>query len=393
MVYFILAIVLSRGIGLAADGSDKETKWLGEKIMENGVAVISNPASPQYGQVKLDLREVAAIASGENRQDLFKWIDKIIVAHDDSLYALEGNKCTIYHFDKNGIFINKFGKKGEGPGEFKRPSDLCCDAKHNLYVLDGTIISVFNSAGEHKKQIKLPKYAHEFIVVPDGGFIVSGTDYSEKSSEYVVERYNERIDKKKDIFRVFAKKNTQRQAGKRHLTFHVDHVYQPLLVFEKTIAGRCIFGNALEYELQVIGESGEVIKRIMKAERPKKISAKEKEIIYNFYAPKYEKKWTKAVLKEAVQFPDHRPFYNKILGDDQGRLFVFKVGSVLDGEKNGNVHADLFNCEGCFVHEVVMPFVPDFIKNGILYWISEDDESGEVAIKLYQVQNWQQLKK
>lgn len=387
-----LAVILFGGFYLLANRGSKNTECTGEKRMENGVEIISNPDSPQYGQVRLDLQEIAAIAFGENNQDLFSRIEKIVVAKDNSFFALESDKCAVYHFDKNGAFINKFGRKGAGPGEFKRPSDLYCDDKGNIYVLDGTVISVFNSQGEHKKQIKLPKFTYEIFVVPNGGFSTSRTDYSEKGIEDVVEKYDERIKKETELFRFFREKITQRRMGKRFVSFHVDHAYQPRLVCEKTIAGRCIFAYSLEYALNVIGQSGKVIKRILKAEKPKKISEKEKEAIYNLFAPKNEKNWTKPVLQEALQYPAHRPFFNRILADDQGRIFVFKVGSVLDGEKSGNIHADLFNREGCFVQEVLMPFVPNFIKEGILYRVNEDDESGEVAIKLYQVRNWQQLK-
>ena len=388
-----LATMLCWAIFLEAGGNERAGRWLGTRKVENGIEVISNSASPQYGQVRLDFREVASIACGENRKDIFNWIDRIVVAQDDSLYALDGEKCSVYHFDKNGVFLGKFGKKGEGPGDFKRPSDLYCDAKGNIYVLDETRISVFNAAGENNRQIKLQKSGDEFSVVPDGGFIVSGTDYSEKNSEYVVEKYDERFNKYKELFRVFAKKNTQRQVGKKRITYHLDHVYQPQIAFDKTISGCCIFGHTLEYALNIVDKSGKVNKIIKKEEKPAAISEREKSKIYDRFASRMEKSWSKEILREALQFPAHRPFFNRIIVDDQGRIFVFRVGSVLDSPKSEEVRADLFNQDGHLIYEVLMPFVPDFIKNGIFYRISEDEESGDVEIKLYHALNWGQLEK
>jgi len=39
-------------------------------------------------------------------------------------------------FKKNGDFIISFGKRGAGPGEFERPTDVAVDNQGNVFVVD-----------------------------------------------------------------------------------------------------------------------------------------------------------------------------------------------------------------------------------------------------------------
>ena len=387
----VVAVAIGWGMGLVADGHGKEAKWAGERSMENGVEVVRNPAAPQFGVVNLDLRETAAIHHGENEQDVFLRIKAMAVAPDNSLYALDARQCAVYRFDGNGAFKGRFGKKGEGPGDFKYPSDLAWGDNGCLHVLDDAIISSFSPEGDLLEQFKLPNQADVFCPLSGGGFIVSGMVFTEKESGFAVAHHDGR-DGRKELFRVMNKKITGRQSGKKYTSFFVQHEYEPPLALARAADGGCAFGYGAEYAMQVFDGAGTTRRKIIVAEKPIKINEAEKKNIYDHFATKLEAKWTKAVLQEAVQFPAHRPFFNRILADGQGRLFVFRVESVLTADKNGAARADLFGRDGRFLQEVRLPFAPDLIHRGTLYRIHEDPETGDIAIRLYRVLNWAQLK-
>ncbi len=386
-----LAIAIGWRMGLVADGQGKDAKWAGERSKENGVEVVRNPAAPQFGVEKLNLRETAAIYHGESEQDVFQRIEAMAVAPDNSLYALDARQCAVYRFDGNGTFKGRFGKKGEGPGDFKYPSDLAWGDNDCLHVLDDAIISNFSPGGDLLEQFKLPSRADVFCPLSGGGFIMSGMVFTEKDSGFAVAHHDGQ-DGKKELFRVMNKKIIMRQSGKKRTTYFVDHVYEPQLALARAADGGCAFGYGAEYAMQVVDGSGILRRRIIVAEKPIKIADAEKKNIYDHLAARLEAKWSKAVLQEAVQFPAHRPFFNRILADGQGRLFVFRVESVLTADKNGAARADLFGRDGRFLQEVRLPFAPDLIHRGTLYRIHEDPETGDIAIRLYRVLNWTQLK-
>ena len=39
-------------------------------------------------------------------------------------------------FQQNGTFHHKFGVEGKGPGQFNKPSSVCCDSRNRLIVSD-----------------------------------------------------------------------------------------------------------------------------------------------------------------------------------------------------------------------------------------------------------------
>jgi len=51
------------------------------------------------------------------------------------LIFLDRKGCQILIFDNNGNFLRRFGRKGEGPGEFKFPISITID-NNNIFVLD-----------------------------------------------------------------------------------------------------------------------------------------------------------------------------------------------------------------------------------------------------------------
>jgi|GEM_PF-5264309 len=208
-----LAIAIGWRMGLVADGQGKDAKWAGERSKENGVEVVRNPAAPQFGVEKLNLRETAAIYHGESEQDVFQRIEAMAVAPDNSLYALDARQCAVYRFDGNGTFKGRFGKKGEGPGDFKYPSDLAWGDNDCLHVLDDAIISNFSPGGDLLEQFKLPSRADVFCPLSGGGFIMSGMVFTEKDSGFAVAHHDGQ-DGKKELFRVMNKKSSCGNPGR-----------------------------------------------------------------------------------------------------------------------------------------------------------------------------------
>ena len=100
-------------------------------------------------------------------------------------------------------------------------------------------------------------------------------------------------------------------------------------------------------------------------------------------------KLTKENQEAAFQFPSHRPFFNRVLVDELGRIYVREAESIL--ERSGEVRLDVFSGKGHYLYRLTIPFTPDLIHSGFLYDISISEDTGEVRIKRFKIRNWDQM--
>ena len=79
-----------------------------------------------------------------------------------------------------------------------------------------------------------------------------------------------------------------------------------------------------------------------------------------------------------------------MLADDLQRLYLWRVKSVLD-ESEEQIF-DVYSKDGYFIHRIKIDLMPELVKNGYLYDIEEDEDTGEVYVKRYKIKNWEQIK-
>ena len=79
--------------------------------------------SPE-GKLLLTLGEVGVAGDGEKH---FKSPDDIAFSSKGDLYVADSGNGRIVRLDANGHFVNQWGKKGKGPGEFSTAHGLAID--------------------------------------------------------------------------------------------------------------------------------------------------------------------------------------------------------------------------------------------------------------------------
>jgi len=94
-----------------------------------------------------------------------------------------------YVFDTQKRFLKKFGRSGQGPGDFSGVVDFNIDSKGNVYILElnNVRISVFNKYFQFKRTIKLNKIYDEsnISLYKDSLLIINNP-----SSEYYISVYD-----------------------------------------------------------------------------------------------------------------------------------------------------------------------------------------------------------
>jgi hypothetical protein len=313
-----------------------------ERTVENGVEVILNHIEPYTisGEpTTFNLEEIFTIDT-ENFSIARAGLTDISCFDVDSnanIYFLEflpREGDNIFKFDKNGRFVNSFGRTGQGPGEVQYPYHLDIDDQDNIVVTDQSKqkLIFFNKDGNSIKETPLDLGIAFVSCLENGKFLTFGQliDGS-MSSGYIhhsLRLVNSQFEEVKELNRLewIPAIRTKRRKGTPRL-------------WGWSVSKRNIFvGNEERgYEIWVYDLDGNLIRKIKKEYKKVPISEE------------YKKKRLESmpgIFKKITFFPDYFPPYQSFFTDDRGRLFVMTY------EKGANPDefiTDIFSNEGVFV--------------------------------------------
>jgi sugar lactone lactonase YvrE len=88
--------------------------------------------------------------AGADERHFNRPADMVITPEGDVFVADGYGNARVVHFDKNGKFVNTWGKLGAKPGEFSLPHAIAVDSRGRLYVADrnNVRIQVFDQTGK-----------------------------------------------------------------------------------------------------------------------------------------------------------------------------------------------------------------------------------------------------
>ena len=119
---------------------------------------------------------------------MFFRIRGITVDNEENIYVIDWGNYRIQKFDKNGSYIQSFGRWGQGPGEFQHTMRFDIDElSGNLHIRDGgRLIKIFDKQGKYTDQILVEKFVREFNLDGKGNYlaIVSTMTAIERSKTF-----------------------------------------------------------------------------------------------------------------------------------------------------------------------------------------------------------------
>lgn len=389
---FSIVIFLSGFIMLALF-SEQKAEWKGKIEVENGIKVIKNPKEPLYGEIKFELEEDLSIGREGDENYMFYSRVSLIVDNQDYIYALDGRNCRIQKYNKNGQYIQTIGRKGQGPGEFEIPFKFFIDGQNNIYVNDRRRIKKFNNKGEFVKSSQVRSFINDFYANPEGIIFAHSELRDEKGSTQAIIK----IDSDGEIFETIAEfpyvDLVVRKSGDAYLSFGVSrHIYIPKLYFSAISDSTFCYAHSSEYRVFILNSNGNILLISQKEESPQTVSRREKNYILEQMEKRFKERG-RSLPKGAwgeVQFPSRRAFFDHIIADDKQRLYVRKLRSVLD--KSEGFEFDIFSKEGIYLYKIKLPFTPLVIKNGFVYKVEYNEETGEIKIKRLKIKNWEKIK-
>jgi len=388
----LLAILLIPCSIIISKEQRQKTEWKGKIEIEDGVKVIKNPGEPLYGEITFELEEDLSIGNEEDENYIFYGLVTLAVDSEENIFVLDGGNCRIQKFDKNGSYLQTIGGRGQGPGEFEQPMWIHVDVKDIIYVFDSRRKNL-HFFGKDGKIIETRRLAHSLFFglgIADKGTILTQTSFysPERSTRDVVI-----IDSKgKVIKRIVSYPYKLPPRIKKRI---LGNPYSHRLYFCPALDGSGIYGHSSEYKLYVLNTSGETRFRIEKEEKAEPVTPKDKKRRIDNYLKRQEKSGRKEKLsrnevKKAYVFPKIKPFFSRIILDNESRIYVRKF-KLYNPEDTSGIY-DLFSEEGYYIYRVKMPLPPRIIKKGYIYRIVPDRDTGYIKVKRYKIRNWDKIK-
>jgi hypothetical protein len=336
------------------------------KVNEKDALTVKNKAIPLMGDLKLDLQEETVIDSSRANNEC----DVHFIR--DMLPDSEGNMAVltyehIYKLNTAGKLLKSLKiKLGQGPGEFQgHPSRMYRGSLDNLYISDGYKLIVFDKSLEFKKNIYRVIHPGSGLCVGQKGFLYTlETDYSSSEIYRIMVILDERG---KLLKKIFSYHDPEIVKGKG-VTIFSSHQFKPHVYYCLDSDNHLIYGYSLEYKLYKCSHSGNLLSTFAVDKKPQTISTKEKSEIKNLSK---RTKISGPVKEPEIEFPPHRPFFKGIFSDEKGRIYVFRMKSVLDKSKEEIV--DIFSKDGDYLYQTKLPCFPKSIRNGVVYFMEEDD--------------------
>ncbi|MCP2604701.1 6-bladed beta-propeller [Candidatus Aminicenantes bacterium AH-873-B07] len=346
--------------------------------------IIISQRNPIYGNLKLKLKKDLVIGNETSDHYIFGSINGIEV-NDKYIYVLDAKMARVQVYDLKGNYIKTIGRKGNGPGEFLIPNAFHLSKNGNIYVWDlmrGRMV-VFDKEGNYKKDIISKKISAGKFYVDENEFIYTRILELETGSDMYT--YFVKINSKGKVEKILKKQFYLSLIITEKMRLFYEHPYLANLYFAVLPDGNFVLMNSLNYELTLLSPEGKILLRIRKKEKSKKVTQKEKEIIFSTKFKNFPKH-----LRKYVIFSKLRPYCSNLLIDDKGRIYVERFKPVT--EKNEVYIYDIFNKKGEYLYKLELDFRINLIKNGFIYTAFTNEETGEVKVFRYKIENWEKIK-
>jgi hypothetical protein len=360
-------------------------KEAGAKIETiDGVTYVHNPATPLHPEKTVNFEEDFTFSdkdeTGEIR--LFK-PGRYVVDAQGYVYIEDASDTSIKVFDAQGRYVRAIGRKGSGPGEFGRISDLVLLPDGRLLVTDFETrrTSFFSPAGEFLRSFQWKKFFGQVHLAADSSYTVEETVTTEETRELWVKT----IDFEGEELVAFGKFKYPefKMLRQGNTTFGTSIPYSPRSVFIgdqlRQLLYHCLND---EYLVEVYDGGGRLVRKIDRPYQPPAITSEDIEEFLGRFKDKPDSPFAR-LIKE-MELPKVKTVTDRMIVDSAGNLWVKTNEERKEGEKTFTAF-DILDPEGFYHARVWLDFNPLFFPDKKMYRMVEDEETGALQLKRYRI--------
>jgi hypothetical protein len=350
--------------------------WQGIIEDIDGIMVVKNPAEPRYKEdvcvLEEDLSIGDALVNGEPK--IISMRD-LRVDDEENIFILDSKPLCIKVFNKAGKLIRKFGREGQGPGEWQNPFSFDIKPNGNIIVNDwgNQRLTVFSSQGELINEIstaQLPTIARVHVDSIGNVYAVAIPNTRELN-KHIVYKLDE--DYRLKIHSVTGEEKRIPSAGENGINMDFPSFYETV-----SRDGLLFCNYQSKYEFHIFSHEGNEVRRILKEYAPIRTDPIERQRLV-----KERFRGMGAPSGVKINFPEYlNPILFKFIVNDEGMLVV----GTPDRDESGRNYHDIFDLKGRYIAKIPFKYRPLVWKKGHVYFVEIGDE-GYQYIKRYKV-NW-----
>jgi hypothetical protein len=341
-------------------GQDIEVK------MEDGIPVVYNPKEPvSLPGMPSRVTLIEDLRLGEPDEDLnypFSTLSWLCVDDDENMITMDNEEGCIRIFDKTGQLIRRFGRKGQGPGEFQSVSFLSVFDGDKIRLIDppNHRFSHYSLDGKCLKEVKLGEYWRVQRVKCDSqGFLYANFT--------TVNRVDDEVSFTVELIKFDPEFNpvmTMSSFGQNRKRNEVDMV-EMRFGYDVRSDDVLVWGINTEYVLHFVNSAGKVIRKVVKDYDPEKLTEEDRNWHYKL---SFGDRKLPPQIK--LNYPKYFYPYAYLICDDEGRTFVRTYEKASEGE----YFFDVFDSEGRYIAKFARPIgeMPSIIKKDKMYSILRD---------------------
>jgi len=348
----------------AACGCKGEPAWKGSIETVEGVEIVRNPKAPMYPQGALELREELSIGAAEGAEEyMFFRLRGLAVDGQGEIFALDQRKPRVDVFSGDGRHVRSIGRKGQGPGEFVTPFFIALAPAGELVVGGMDKLSFFDRSGGFLRSQENTVRPLAFIKYLDNGDAV-GTRMvmEEQKPRYEVVLCGSDLQPKS----VLASSPMPDPEAKYAL-------FASMIRWDISHGREIVCASGHEgYRLSVFDAEGRLIRTIDNDYDPVPVTDLDID---------RQMKRHGIQSRDEVTIPRVLPPLWWVYADDEGRIYV---STWQRDPGSGIALFNIFDPEGRYLCNTLIPGEPLVFEDGRLYAIVEDEE-GIQYIKRYRM--------
>ena len=359
LAHFLLVILASLAAAAPAD-------WAGSEVTENGKRIIKNPATPMHSPSNLRLEEQWRVGGEDEDEEVFFGVLTAIDTDESgNIYLLDTQLSEVFVFSPHGDYLHSIGRQGEGPGEFRRASEMFVTTGGQIAVVQampGKIVMLTpegDPAGNHPVQTDDDGVAFfRSAGRTSDGIVIQRQQFARRDNGFDITSALIRIDadgKKTAQYHEVSESRDFASMGFEEKTM------SGLMRWKAGMDGRVYLSNSFDdYAIEVFNADGTPDRVIEREYQPRVRSAEEKED----RVPKIRFRAGSHGREVEVKGSDTDRAVLAMFPRADGSLWVMSSRGGFDTSEGTLGTFDVFDAEGRFVQAITLTGEGSFAADG-----------------------------
>lgn len=291
-------------------------------------------------------------------------------------------------FDSQGQFVRTVGRKGSGPGEFQNAGRIALLPDSRLLVLDWELrrTSLFSADGQFIESHPWQNASYDIFLATDAFYVREDTTIEPGKTPMTWKR---KLQVKaydfagRELFsfgEFQAHQSGFVNEGGRRFSFSLPFEVRSVLAGDSR-NGRLYHCLNDKYLIEVFDEKGRLFRKIDRPyERLQVTEEDKKEYLDGFGVSEGDR----VLIAKNAEMPALQPVTDRMLVDDSGSLWV-ELNEEREDRSRTLTAYDVFDEKGFYACKVWSDVPPGLFRNGKMYRLQAQEETGERVLKRYRI--------